>query len=123
MQFGRILLIEDEDQHIKLFRRHIQRARPDVALEVAEDGATALAWLQAQPQLDDLLVLLDLNLPVMDGIELLAALRGDPRFADLRIIVLTTSDMGQDIQRARDLRVAEYWIKPISYDQLRAIIR
>lgn len=111
-----ILLVEDDEIDIENVRRAFKRANITSPLWVATDGEEALRMLRGSdyPR-SRRLVLLDLNLPRMSGIELLRELRSDPELRTQSVVVLTTSNEERDRTEAYGLNVAGYLLKPISF--------
>lgn len=118
-----ILLVEDNSGHARLIEKNLRRANisnPIVKLEdgqVALDylfGATGYANITPRPHL---LVMLDLNLPVVDGYRVLEAMKSDDRTKQIPIIVLTTTDDAQEINRCYELGCNIYITKPVQYEQ------
>lgn len=111
-----ILLVEDDQVDVMNVRRAFERNRITNPLFVAENGIEALEMLRSdrvpRPRR---LVLLDLNMPRMNGIEFLRELRSDPDLALTPVVVLTTSDAEQDKVNAYDLNVAGYLLKPVTF--------
>jgi CheY-like chemotaxis protein len=121
-----ILLIEDDPGHAKLIEKNVRRA--GVANEIfhVADGTTALAHLfdaGEAAKSDPRLVLLDLNLPDMSGIDILSRIKADPVLKRTPVIVLTTTDDKQEIQRCYDLGCNVYITKPVEYEGFAAAIR
>ncbi|PUB78390.1 MAG: two-component system response regulator [gamma proteobacterium symbiont of Ctena orbiculata] len=117
-----ILLIEDDRVDIMTVQRALQKNNLSNPLHVARTGLQALDMLRGANgvvKLDPLpaLILLDLNLPKMSGIEFLQELRKDPQLAALRIIVLTSSNEPQDRAAAFEYEVDDYIVKPHSFDE------
>lgn len=112
----RILLVDDDDVDVKTVKKAFERGRLSNEVFIAHDGVEALELLRsgAVPH-DRLLVLLDLNMPRMNGIELLRELRADPVLRALPAIVLTTSTAESDRVEAFDLNVAGYLVKPVTF--------
>jgi CheY-like chemotaxis protein len=115
-----ILLVDDDEVDVRNVRRAIQRNQERglaaTTLHVAGDGVEALELLRAGAiPARRRLVLLDLNMPRMNGLELLRALRADPELAALPVVVLTTSDDERDKMEAYDLNVAGYLVKPVDF--------
>jgi CheY-like chemotaxis protein len=117
-----ILLVEDDELDVMNVRRAFRKNNVTNPLYVASNGLDALAILRGQmpgvemPQ-DRRLVLLDLNMPKMGGIEFLRELRADPKLRPLTVIVLTTSDEERDKVDAYNLNVAGYILKPVTLQQ------
>jgi signal transduction histidine kinase len=114
----RVLYVEDNPVNAELMRGWLQ-LQPTVALQVAEDGATALALTARwQPQL----VLMDLDLPDISGIEVLRRLRADPATAAIPCLAVSAFALGPEIQHALDQGFAAYLTKPFSVDELLTLI-
>ena len=109
-----ILLVEDDVVDVMDVRRAFDKARIADSLHVASDGVDALARLRDEAwPCERSLVLLDLNLPKMNGLELLRALRADAALRHLPVVVLTTSDEERDRAAAQGLDVDGYLVKPL----------
>ena len=115
----RILLVDDDEVDIEIVRRSLRRCGIGHDMRIAHDGLQALAWLRGP---EDRLtrhppvVLLDINMPRMSGLELLRALRDDEALEHLVVFVLTTSDDEHDIFEAYHLNVAGYLLKTAAGD-------
>ena len=117
-----VLYVEDDRLNIVLMEEVFRRLPSGWTLECAEDGAQALAALE-QPRCPSL-VLIDMNLPDMNGLELLARLRAAPRLADLPCVALSADALPEQIEAARAAGFADYWLKPIDVLQLeQALLR
>lgn len=111
-----ILLVEDDDVDVMNVRRAFDRNRIANPLHVAPDGVEALRMLRAgEVPRERRIILLDLNMPRMSGIEFLRELRADPQLAHTPVIVLTTSDDERDKINAYNLNVAGYLLKPVTF--------
>jgi CheY-like chemotaxis protein len=111
-----LVLVEDDDIDVMNVRRALERAHVTNPLFVAHNGLEALELLRSdQVPKDRRLVLLDLNMPKMNGIEFLRALRGDQDLRSTPVVVLTTSDDDRDKVQAYDLNVAGYLLKPVTF--------
>ncbi len=113
-----ILIVEDDHVSVMAIERALKKLSLGFQTRVAGDGAHALDVLRGtggeDPLLGPYLILLDINMPRMNGHELLSELRSDPRLRRALVFVLTTSDSPDDIQAAYDRNVAGY----LSKDQL-----
>ncbi len=120
----RILLIEDNPGDARLTQEALREGELEHELMVEEDGDAALAYLRSQEDdaLPDL-VLLDLNLPRLDGRGVLAAIKADPRLRRIPVVILTTSSAKRDIEAAYDLHANCYIIKPVDLDSFMDAIR
>lgn len=116
-----ILLIEDDEVDIMNVERAFKRINLTNPLYIARDGVEALAMLRGQngeaivpwPRL----ILLDINMPRMNGIEFLHKIRQDPALKMITVIVLTTSNEERDVVAAYQFNVAGYIIKPVSFEE------
>jgi len=121
-----IMLVEDNPEDVFLTKRVLRRCKLDSMLQLATDGQEAFdALSRAANAGDDLpdLLLLDINLPVMGGIDLLRRLKKDERFDDIFVVMLTSSNMDDDIQKSYDLGANTYLVKPISSDALMLVVQ
>jgi len=110
----KLLLVEDDTLDVEAIRRAFRKARIGNPIHVARDGIDALSILReetGEPFRRPYLILLDLNMPRMSGIEFLSELRDDERLRDSIVFVLTTSDDDKDIMQAYDNLVAGYMVK------------
>ncbi|MGZ8376214.1 MAG: response regulator [Gemmatirosa sp.] len=121
-----LLLVEDNPGDVELVREAL-RELPPLRLSVVHDGVDALAFLRAQgphagaPRPD--LVLLDLNLPKLDGLGVLSEAKGDDALRDIPIVMLTSSRAASDVRRAYALHVNCYVAKPVDLDHYFATVR
>ncbi|RTQ50115.1 response regulator [Hymenobacter gummosus] len=116
-----ILLVEDDQMDIMNVQRELRKHNITVPLYVARNGREALALLRGEGDRDQIpkpsVVMLDINMPRMNGLELLEVLRSDPEFVGLNVFIMTTSDLDTDRLKARDLAVSGYIIKPLNFDK------
>jgi len=124
-----ILLVEDNDDDVQLARRALLKNNITNSLVVVGDGIAALEYLraqlaQAEPAAPGLpaVILLDLKLPRLGGIEVLREIRSDPRLRRQPVVILTTSTEEQDIIRSYDLGANSYIRKPVDFEQFSAAI-
>ena len=115
---GNILIVEDDPNVRKLVR--VNLAKRGYSVSEAENSQQALALFQSVP-VD--LVLLDLNLPVMDGREVLKEIREDQDITDIPVVVLTTSQNEEDILKMYKLHANCYITKPVDFKQFTQIIK
>jgi CheY-like chemotaxis protein len=124
-----ILLIEDDPNDVALFKRALRKLNLATPLMVIEDGDAAIRWFQENmPATEEnpdwpWIVLLDIKMPRMNGLEVLAWLRQDHRLCRLPVIAFTSSRETTDIAQAYRLGVNSYLVKPLSFDQLKDMIR
>ncbi len=115
-----ILLVEDDEVDVMNVQRALKKNNATSALYRAANGIEALAMLRTNSQIakennSRLLILLDLNMPKMGGIEFLKELRSDPTLCKLPVVILTTSMQDSDLAAAYQYNVAGYIIKPITF--------
>jgi len=114
-----ILLVEDNPMDVDLTRRAFARRRVFNPLEVVRDGEEALQliarWESGDPM--PVVILLDLKLPKVDGLEVLRRLKTEPHCRSIPVIVLTSSSEDRDIQTAYDLGANSYIVKPVDFDK------
>ena len=118
-----ILLVEDNPGHARLIEKNLRRANINNPIVKLEDGQAALDYLLGEQGFmntvprQHLLVMLDLNLPVVDGYRVLEAMKSDDRTKSIPVIVLTTTDDIQEINRCYELGCNIYITKPVQYEQ------
>ena len=114
-----ILLAEDDDGHAHLVRRNLQRAGVMNEVVRVNDGQQALDYLrfegahEARPPHERLLLLLDINMPCIDGMEVLRQVKADEQLNKIPVVMLTTTDDPRDIDRCYELGCAIYVTKPV----------
>lgn len=116
---NQILLIEDDPDHVLLVERALRKVRLSNPIRVMKDGEEAqacLAGLARDSAPLPMLILLDLKLPRLSGIELLRWIRSEEAIAKLPVAILTSSKENEDLHRAFDLGVDFYLIKPAAFD-------
>jgi len=114
-----ILLVEDNPMDVDLTLRAFARRHIVNPLEVARDGEEAIGWIARWEQGHPLpvVVLLDLKLPRLSGLEVLRRFKAHPRFARLPVVVLTTSREDADVAAAYELGVNSYIVKPVEFEK------
>ena len=122
-----VLLVEDNMGDILLTREGFKRSNFPVNLHHVENGEDCLAFLRKEGAFADAptpdLILLDLNMPVMDGREVMKTLVADQHFRHYPVVVLTTSANEQDIQEMYELRCSTYIVKPLDFEEFQRIIQ
>ena len=116
-----ILLAEDDEGHAELIRINLQRARIINEIVHVTDGQEALDYIHRQGRFADrkggpLVVLLDIEMPRLDGVEVLRQLKADPRTVKIPVIMLTTTDDPREIERCYGLGCNIYITKPVYYE-------
>lgn len=110
-----ILLVEDDYVDVLTIQKALKQLAIPNPLVIQSNGEEALAWLQQHPEALPGLILLDLNMPRMNGLEFLAAVKADPRLCLIPVVVLTTSADEQDRLESFRHSVAGYMLKSLSY--------
>ncbi|HEU4456093.1 MAG TPA: response regulator [Longimicrobium sp.] len=122
-----VLLVEDNPGDVRLTKEALKEGKVRNNLNVAVDGVEALAYLRREGRYAGSvrpdLILLDLNLPRMDGREVLEVIKADPAFRNIPVVVLTSSQAEQDIVRAYDLHANCYITKPVDLDQFITVVK
>lgn len=118
-----ILYVEDDPAHAEIAMRNLKKSRFANQIIHLTDGQQALNYLFRQEQFEDPqisprphLILLDLRLPKIDGIEVLKILKSDPDLCSIPIVILTTSNTETDITRAYENHVNSYLVKPLDFN-------
>jgi CheY-like chemotaxis protein len=122
-----VLLVEDDPGDVLMTREAFEDYKLSNQLHVVNDGAEAMEFLRQEgahidaPRPD--LVLLDLNLPRMDGREVLEAIKTDPSLANIPVVVLTTSEAEEDVLRSYSLHANAYVTKPVDFERFIDVVR
>ncbi|MDQ1625614.1 MAG: hypothetical protein QOJ49_1112 [Actinomycetota bacterium] len=122
-----VLLVEDDPGDVLMTREAFEDHKVQNQLHVVNDGVEAMAFLRregehAQAPRPDL-VLLDLNLPRMDGREVLNAIKSDPDLASIPVVILTTSEAEEDVLRSYSLHANAYVTKPVDFERFIKVVR
>jgi two-component system response regulator len=126
-KFIEVLLVEDNPADVRLTREALKGGKIWSHLHVVEDGAEAMAFVQQQgryataPRPD--LILLDLNLPKIDGREVLSRIKADENLKRIPVVILTTSQAEEDILKAYNLNANCYISKPVDFEQFRKVVK
>ena len=125
-----ILMADDDSDDRLLTKEAFEASRLANDLRFVEDGVELLDYLHRRGKYADpatspwpSIILLDLNMPKKDGREVMADIRKDPKFAHIRIIILTTSKAEEDIMRTYDLGATSYITKPVTFDSMVDVVR
>ena len=122
-----VLLVEDSPGDVRLTKEAFRDADPQIDLRVAVDGVEAIAYLRGEgvysgaPRPD--FILLDLNLPKMDGREVLALIKEDDDLKTIPTVILTTSDAEVDIAKSYQLQANCYLNKPVQLDAFESLVK
>jgi CheY-like chemotaxis protein len=122
-----VLLVEDSAGDVRLTQESLRDANRAIHLYVASDGVEAMAFLNragthAEAPRPDL-ILLDLNLPRMDGREVLAAIKADDDLKTIPTVILTTSDSEKDILKSYELQANAYLTKPVRLEEFESLVK
>jgi CheY-like chemotaxis protein len=123
-----IVMIEDDEGHARLIEKNVRRAGVNNQIVPFVNGNSALDFILGEDRSGKdanhyLLILLDLNLPDMSGIDILEKVKSNPNTRRLPIVILTTTDDEREIQRCYDLGANVYITKPVDYDSFAHAIR
>jgi CheY-like chemotaxis protein len=122
-----VLLVEDSPGDVRLTREAFRNVNTSVHLHVANDGVEAMAFLRREgadvhaPRPD--FILLDLNLPKMDGREVLARIKGDDSLKTIPTVILTTSEAEADVANSYRLQANCYLNKPVRFDAFESLVK
>ena len=122
-----ILLVDDDPGDVLLTQKALKSGKLYNTLNVAKDGIEALEYLRQEGQFKDVnrpdLILLDLNMPRMNGKETLAEIKKDPNLKTIPVVVLTTSDADKDVLQSYDLHASCYVTKPVDLQQFTNVVQ
>ena len=124
-----ILLVEDDPGHTRLIEKNLRRANIKNEIAFARNGQEALDYLFCEGEYANndyasrLLMLLDLNMPVLDGYQVLERMKSDERTKRIPVIILTTTDDPREVSRCYELGCNVYITKPVDYEQFSEAIR
>ena len=124
-----ILLVEDEEAHAEIVRRNFKASRIANRLIHVADGEVALDYLYQRNEFSDPatsprpgIILLDLRLPKIDGIEVLQTIKTDPSLSTIPVVILTTSEAEADMIKAYNNHVNSYLVKPVNFAQFNQLM-
>jgi CheY-like chemotaxis protein len=119
-----ILVVEDDPAHVEIIRRNFEVSRLANRLISVEDGQAALDYLDRKGQFNDEtkfpmpnLILLDLRLPKVDGLDVLKIIKSDQKLSIIPVVILTTSSAEADMVKAYELKANSYLVKPVDFIQ------
>ena len=122
-----ILLVEDNPGDVRLTTEALAEAKVRNRLSVTRDGVEALQYLRREPPFEAVtrpdIILLDLNMPRMDGREVLQEIKADPNLSAIPVVVLTTSAAEEDVLRSYQLHASCYITKPVDLEQFLRVVR
>jgi two-component system response regulator len=125
-----ILLVEDNPQDLELTQRALRKANLTNCIHIARDGAEALEFLfcegaHAGRKIEDApkVILLDLKLPKLDGLQVLKRIKSDPRTKSIPVVVLTSSKEQNDVVESYHLGVNSYIVKPVNFERFAAAVQ
>jgi two-component system, response regulator len=119
-----ILIVEDSQEDLDLALRALRKAKLSNRIQVARDGAEAIEFIFAEGKFvgrkianGPKVIMLDLKLPKVDGLEVLQRIKGDPRTKSIPVVVLTSSKEQNDVIESYNLGVNSYIVKPVDFEQ------
>jgi CheY-like chemotaxis protein len=116
-----VCLIDDDPDHVIIITRAIRGVNPQARVKVLVDGDEALAWLHAEEQRPDL-ILLDINMPGLSGLDVLERIKTDPQLKLIPVVMLTSSELASDVVKAYELGASGYISKGSYLHDLRATL-
>jgi CheY-like chemotaxis protein len=124
-----ILLAEDEENDVFMMRRAVRKMGEEIDLRVASDGEQAIAYLSGRNEFSnrDLhplpdLILLDIKMPRRNGFDVLEWLKQDGTFTHIPVVMITSSKVKSDVDKADELGASAYLIKPVDFEELKCLI-
>lgn len=117
-----ILLLEDDAVDIMILKRAFKKLEIENQLEICNNGEEGLTWLQDHKDSLPGLIILDLNMPKMNGLEFLEQIKESSLYRKIPVIVLTTSKAHEDRTKAFDKSIAGYMVKPVDYNDFINIV-
>lgn len=121
-----VMLVEDNPRDVRLVKEALSERSFKCELQTAGDGEQALRMLRREGQYASLplpdLVLLDINLPIVNGIEVLEAVKQDPQLRTIPVLILSTSSADTDVMRCYELHANSYLVKPADFDDFSRMI-
>jgi chemotaxis family two-component system response regulator Rcp1 len=127
VKISNVLLVEDSPGDVRLTQEAFRAANPSVSLHVANDGVEAMIFLRKQnghansPRPD--MILLDLNMPRMDGRQVLAEIKKDDKLKTIPTVILTTSEAEVDVAKSYQLQANCYLTKPVQLDAFEDLVK
>jgi len=118
-----IMLVEDDAADVLIIKRALKELKIDNKLVHSADGEEALEYLKNEENERPCIILLDLNMPKMNGIEFLEAAKSDEELKSIPVVALTTSESSQDITRCFKLGIVGYIVKPVDYKKFVKAVR
>lgn len=128
-QFVTIIIVEDDPGHSKLIERNLRRGGLENPIKTFQNGQRALDYLKGQSDVEEdplnqsILVLLDINMPIMNGVELLRILKQDTKLREVPVIILTSTDDQGEIDECYSLGCNLYVPKPVEFDRFADAVR
>jgi CheY-like chemotaxis protein len=126
---GYILMVDDSEEDVELAQRALSQGKLANRIVVTRDGAEALDYLyrrgsfSLRDQTDPIVVLLDISMPKVNGIEVLAKMKSDLHLKTIPVVMLTSSRQGPDVEECYRLNANAYVVKPVDFDQFADAIR
>lgn len=124
-----VLLAEDEADDVFMMQRAFRKMNSPAKLQVVRDGVEAIEYLSGQNKFADrnlyplpFLILLDINMPRKNGFDILEWLKQDESLADIPVVMITSSKVKSDVDKAYELGARAYLIKPVAFNELQSLV-
>jgi len=122
-----VLLVEDNENDVELTRQGFKRTKLLLNLHHVKNGEECMAFLRKQGEYAEVptpdLILLDLNMPKMNGREVLAQMLADESLMSIPVVILSTSEEGEEIMKLYKMRCSSYIVKPVDFEQFLRVVR
>ena len=120
---SKILLVDDSEVDVELTLLALQQTKLGTRVEVAGDGEQALAWIPRWEAGEPVpaVILLDINMPKIDGLEVLRQLKSHPSLSVIPVVMLTSSSMASDLSAAYQAGANSYVVKPVGFDEIASV--
>ena len=123
----RLLLVEDNPGDIRLTQEAIKECKIDIDMDVISDGEKVMPFLNKEGEFENAdrpdIIMLDLNLPKRNGIEILKEIKANPKLKRIPVIAVTTSEADHDIFKTYDMHANAYILKPVDFDDFTRVIQ
>lgn len=125
-EIAKLLLVDDSIEDIAFTKAILERSKVNVDISYVRDGSEAVAFLEKVAPYADAsrpdVIFLDISMPQMSGLELLAFIKGKPKLCDIPVVMCSGSDAPEDVKQSIELGAFDYIVKPILYETFKRVI-